>query len=122
MYPELNNQSLELSNVELLKETVDQLIKDFGFVNIQIIFSGNAQNAYNELCEQVRPHIAALFKNNMQQLYNLLYRIDLSEAQIKKALNLQSDRLFEDIITDLILKRELQKVVTRKQFKQGTTN
>ena len=84
---------------------------------IEIKFSGNADNAYAELFSQIHPHIEKLLKGSTGNFYNLLYRIDLSEQQIKKAVK-SSDRSFSEMITDLILKRELLKVVMRKFYKQ----
>ncbi len=48
--------------------------------------------------------------------YNLMYRIDISETQIKKSIEESKDKSFSEIVTDLILKRELLKVVTRRSF------
>jgi hypothetical protein len=47
----------------------------------------------------------------------ILYRIDLSDEQIKKAVNANSSEPFPEIITDLIIRRELQKVVIRNHYK-----
>ena len=83
---------------------------------LEIKFSGNAYNAYEELFEQIEPKINQLINTNQSKFMSVLYRIDLSDVQINKAINENSSETFSAIISDLIIKRELQKVVIRKQF------
>ena len=105
-----------LNRLDILSETVQQVIKDFGMNGMEIKFSGNAENAYLELFSQILPFIEKLQKENFQNFYNLMYRIDISEGQIKKAVEESKDKSFSEVVTDLILKRELLKVVFRKQY------
>ena len=105
-----------LNRLDILNETAQQVIKDFGMAGMKIEFSGNPQNAYEELFSQILPHIEKLQSENFQNFYNLMYRIDISEMQIKKAVEESNDKSFSQVVTDLILKRELIKVVFRKQY------
>lgn len=105
-----------LNRLDILQDTVQQVIKDFGMVGLKINFSGNPQTAYQEITDQILPHIEKLQKENFQNFYNLLYRIDVSEVQIKKAVEDSKDRSFSEIVTELILQQELIKVVFRKQY------
>ena len=107
-----------LNRLDFLNDTAQQVIKDFGMSGIEIKFSGNAEEAYAELFSQIHPQIEKLIKGNTGFFYNLLYRIDLSEGQIKKAVEASFDRSFSEVVTDLILKRELLKVIMRKTYKQ----
>ena len=108
-----------LNRPDLLMETVKQIEKDFGWFDLKIVFSGNTGNAYTELFSQIQPHIEKMLAENTQQFYSLMYRIDLSEQQIKKAVESAKDSSFSEIVTDLILKRELQKIIIRKSFSLG---
>ncbi len=110
--------SLYINRLDLIKDTANQIIKDFDMFGMEIKFSGSVYNAYEELFDQIRPRIENLISNNHQKFMGILYRIDLSEEQIKKAVNENFSEPFSDIITDLIIKRELQKVVIRSQFKK----
>ena len=103
--------------LEFIQKTAAQLIKDFQLHGLEIAFSGNAETAYTELSEQVKPIIDDLIMHDSQKFMNLLYSIDLNEKKVRnEALN-----AFDlDILTDQILKRELQKVVTREYFKEKT--
>ena len=105
-----------LNRPDLLRETAQQVIKDFGMTGLEIKFTGNTENAYRELFSQILPLIDKLQKENFRNFYTLMYRIDISEWQIKKAVQDSKDRSFSETVTELILKRELIKVVFRKQY------
>ncbi|MDP1746581.1 MAG: hypothetical protein Q8L90_13465 [Bacteroidota bacterium] len=106
-----------INRLDLIKDTANQIIKDFDMFGLEIKFSGNAFNAYEELFEQIEPHIDQLITSNQQKFMSILYRIDLSDEQIKKAVNENSSEPFSAIVSDLIIKRELQKVVIRNHYK-----
>jgi hypothetical protein len=82
------------------------------------IGTGNADNAYTELFSQILPLVEKMQKESFQNFYSLMYRIDISEAKIKKEVALAKDKSFAEIVTDMILKRELLKVVTRKFYSE----
>jgi hypothetical protein len=107
-----------INRLDLIKDTADQIIKDFDMFGMEIKFSGNAFNAYEELFDQMEPHIKKLIDSNQQKFLGILYRIDLSDEQIKKAVHGNSTEPFSMIVTDLIIKRELQKVVIRNHYKK----
>lgn len=108
-----------LNRPDILNDTAQQIIKDFGMQGLEVTFSGNTDNSYAELFSQILPLIEKMQKENFQNFYNLMYRIDISEGQIKKAVQEAKDRSFSEIVTDLILKRELLKVVIRKNYSAG---
>ena len=108
------------NKVEIIQETAEQIIKDFGIFGLQLTFEGKAENAYQQLFEQILPHITTLAKTNKQKLMGIIYRIDISDRQLKNALENATHSTFEETITHLILKRELQKVVIRHHFKNAT--
>jgi hypothetical protein len=110
--------SIYINRLDLIKDTANQIIKDFDMFGMEIKFSGNAYNAYEELFEQIEPNINKLIQSNQQKFMGILYRIDLSDEQIKKAVTENSIEPFSCIVTDLIIKRELQKVVIRNHYKQ----
>lgn len=112
--PDISNY---LNSLELLNETAKQIIKDFGIEGIEISFSGNPENAYHELFGQIEPHILRLLWENTRKLQQLLYRIDISEQQAARALKGEPGKTPPQMLTELIIKRELQKVVIRKLYK-----
>ncbi len=107
-----------LQNIDLLQQTVEQLKKDFDLFGITIRFSGNRFSAYQELFTQIQPHIEQLMTKDYQRFMNVLYRIDISERQLKQRLSENTAEGTSEIISELIIKRELQKVVIRNYYKQ----
>lgn len=105
------------NKLDLIKDTANQIIKDFDMFGVEIKFSGNAYNAYEELFDQIEPHIQQMIHSNQSKFMGILYRIDVSDEQIKKAVNENSSESFSAIVSDLIIKRELQKVVIRNHYK-----
>ena len=99
-----------LTDLLILDETVKQIQKDFAFFSLNIVFSGNKNSAYEELFNQIQPHIKKLMDEDYQKFLSLLYRIDINEKQLRTE-NEQTKH-----ITELIIKRCLQKVVFRKLY------
>ena len=104
---------------EIIRLTAEQIIKDFNQFGLEVSFSGVVQYAYNELYEQLLIHIIDLINRNTQKLYSLLYQIDLSENKIRNIYANNPDRQLNEIITEMILERELKKVATRIYFKEN---
>lgn len=107
-----------LANIDLLTQTAEQIIKDFGMFGLEVRFSGSRSNAYDELFGQIHPHIEKLMSGNYEKFMNVLYRIDLNESLLKKKLSENTSESTGEVITELIIKRELQKVVIRNYYKQ----
>ena len=101
-------------SVALLRDVVAQINKDFRLNGFDVEFSGEGETAYQELSEQLTPVIEYMLEHQTETFWNLVYSIDLNEAKVKQILFGQEE--VENAIgqlTDLILKRELQKVVIR---------
>lgn len=107
-------QSDYSQHLPYLRLTAEQVIKDFGFFGHEITFSGNEKTAFEELYTQVLPLVRHLVDKDFSAFCNLLYRIDLAEATVRKMMR-ESEDFYADI-TQSILKRELQKVVLRAHF------
>ena len=104
---------------EIIRLTAAQIIKDFNQFGLEVCFSGIPAYAYEELYKQLLLHIVDLLNFNTQKLYSLLYQIDLSEHKIRNIYQENPDRELSEIVTELILDRELKKVVTRIYFKEN---
>jgi len=105
-----------LQNAEIIHQTAEQIKKDFAFFDITLHFENNHQSAYTQLYDQVFPHIKNLLAVNSQKIYSLLYRIDVSETQLKNESQKHKEQTPEEIITHVMIKRCLQKVVLRKLY------
>ena len=104
-----------LNDLEILHQTAEQIKKDFAFFSLSIVFSGNKGTAYEELCNQIGPHIKRLMETDHQKFLSLLYRVDIPEKEMHR----DTEQGMAQHLTDLIIKRCLQKVVLRKLFSKN---
>ena len=113
----LSNSDIERyeRSFDLLQEVVTQLNRDFQLSGFEVEFSGRTESAYQELTRQLVPVIDYMLENQADRFWNLLYSIDLDETKVKDAL-FGKDTNSIQLLTDLILKRELQKVVIRNFY------
>jgi hypothetical protein len=112
---------------ELIIETAHQIQKDFGEFGLSITFSGNAASFYDELFSQMKVHVENLISESLSRFMHFLYRIDISEKQISLYEKEIQEASYSEVITELIIHRELKKVITRDFFRQknkeqGDTN
>ena len=105
---------------EIVRLTAEQLIKDFGMHGFRIDFSGNELTAWNELKMQVQPILYDLYQKNKSSFQALLYRIDISEKQLRELYSAGKGD-FPEMLAEAVLRREFQKVLIRK-FYSGTTD
>ncbi|HWH64208.1 MAG TPA: hypothetical protein VNS50_13075 [Ginsengibacter sp.] len=69
-----------------------------------------------ELRNQLISFLNDLINKDFNALVQLLYRIDVNEKKLKQLLQQNKNTDASLIIADLIIKRQLQKIATRKQF------
>lgn len=104
---------------DIIQKTVDQIIKDCGTFGIEIGFSGFTEWAYDELFDQLEDQVADMLSGYPEKLWALLYHIDVSDKSIQQASSEHTDWSYEAVVTELILYRELKKVITREYIKQN---
>lgn len=99
---------------DLYQNLIEQINKDFNLANEGIDFPKSIPP--NELKIQLHEKIYRLIQYKFAEYLNLLYIIDVSEAEIKKLDGSDLVQLAEDV-SFLILKREWQKVWFRNKYK-----
>ncbi len=104
----------QLKANEYLEETVVQLEKDFLMVGINFDIIKPVKN-YTQLFEFTSYLVNALNEKDPTRILNLLYRIDLSEEKVKETMQV-TELTFNEMLAELIVKRELYKVVLRKKY------
>ncbi|HSK13968.1 MAG TPA: hypothetical protein VK907_12195 [Phnomibacter sp.] len=72
---------------------------------------------YRQLVEAVNQ----LVVNDFNALVQILYRLDVNEDKIRLALEAEPGTDAADIISRLLLERQLQKLESRKKYKSGDT-
>jgi len=102
---------------ELIRQTVDQVVKDFAMFGMEVSFSGNMEMAYDELFTQLSTHLARLLAMDANRLAALLYQIDLGPHSVLEAEYNHPGWSRPDIISELVIYRELKKVLLRNYFR-----
>ena len=92
----------------------EELLNEIISPDFPVILQSNSQE---DLENRLAIYINELIDRDFQRLIQILYRIDISEEKLKKALQLEdkSDSSGKTIAT-LIIERQLQKLEFRKQF------
>ncbi len=93
-----------------------QLIKDFESAGWDIAFTNTLTKELEALKESIRLQILYTSKQQAHLVPILLYRIDLSEIQIRNYLKKHPHLSYEAVLAELIIKRILQKVILKKTF------
>ena len=115
----MNSESvtLYLNHQKILSDLCSQITKDINEDDCMIDLKWPTQTAYADLFQQIFPVIDRLEKTNQAKLNFILNRTDINESQLKQAIKKNKSCSYTHIISDLIIKRELQKVVIRSHFK-----
>lgn len=69
--------------------------------------------------EQLADHIDALINTDFNQLVQLLYRLDIDEAGLKKVLQQHSGERAGVLIAQKIVERQRQKIESRRTFRKS---
>lgn len=120
-FPSLTNDDIRKAakREDLIRETADQIIKDFAGFDLEIHFSGNIHDFYQELFVQMQAHVDNLLASQGEKFFNLLYRVDVDPGDIDHYQKEFPDSSLTDVITELIIHRELKKVMIREYFRQS---
>lgn len=114
-------EQLDLSpyklQADIIQQTIHQIIKDFSTFGMEIYFTGNVAMAYEEVYRQLSGFIETLIMHDFHKLLALLYQIDLDDETIIKAEEGHPETTRHELIAELILYRELRKVVYRNYYK-----
>lgn len=97
-----------------LEETIDQLEKDFLMVGIHFDIE-QPVHSFHQVFQFTYTILNTLNERDPSRLVNLLYRIDLPEEKIKEEMQ-NTELTFIELISDMLVKRELYKVILRKRF------
>ena len=103
-------------DLEIIRETAAQVIRDFSIHRFEITFSGNEYTAYDELVTQLSPILSEMYKTNRSGFNALLYQIDISEQKFRNLIQNSPKDQFGSNLAEMIVQREFQKVLTRKFF------
>lgn len=103
------NKSEILAPNEIIREVVAELQKNQMEIGAQI-------SSIEELKKSLSNIINNLITNNFSLLISILYRLDISERKLRKSLNNSANLNAGDIIGKMIIKRQEEKIKTRRLF------
>jgi hypothetical protein len=117
--PQVSNSNVSglFTEAEIVQETAEQIMKDFGMFGVEITFSGDTNNAYNELHHQLIDQISLLLERNNELLLSVLYQVDITDREIAKATRELPHYNQVEIIAHQVIVRDLKKVLLRRYFK-----
>jgi hypothetical protein len=110
-----NSEALldEVHDLQLLEFFVMQLEKDFALANVTIQLLKNHDG--KDLVNRLKEKVYFLIMESFDQYLNLLYVIDVPEKEFKTIDGTDAVEVAEQV-TFLILKREFQKVWSKKKY------
>ena len=117
--PQVNNNNVSqfLNQAEIVQETAEQIMKDFGMFGVEITFSGNTNQAYSELHQQLVDQIGLLLKRNYDLLLSVLYQVDITDREIARTEMEIPEYSHVEIVAHQVIVRDLKKVLLRRYFK-----
>ena len=92
----------------------NDLIND---INQSLEISLPSSVSEEELREQLTSHINHLINHDFEKLVFYLYRIDVNENKMRDLLEKREGENAAELIANLIIERQLQKIESRKKFK-----
>lgn len=116
---DLLNIKLQLSSKDLFEAFKRQLTKDFEQSNFPSDFVDALEPDYNAIHEKIAFELQHNEKKTDFNLMQLLYRIDISEAQLKRYLSEYKNESYFNVLAELIIKRVLQKIVIKQYYKNN---
>lgn len=117
--PVVSNQNVEalLNREEIVRQTAEQIMKDFGMFGVEISFSGNIDKAYDELHKQLIDQIGNLIERNYDLLLSVLYQVDITDREIAKTQAELPHYSHIEVVAHQVIVRDLKKVLLRRYFK-----
>ena len=112
-----NNIGFFLNKEDIVLETAQQIMKDFGMFGIEITFSENLENAYHELHEQLINQISVYLEKDYSLLMSVLYQVDITEQEIAKAHQELPHYNDLEVLAHQVIFRDLKKVLYRRYYK-----
>ena len=118
-FPDIQNNNLSnfLNRSDIIQETAEQIMKDFGMFGIEITFSGNVENAYHELHDQLINQIAVYLDRDYSRLMAVLYQVDITEHEIAKASRELPHYNDLEVLAHQVIFRDLKKVLFRRYYR-----
>jgi len=100
---------------QYMRETAIAISNQFGLDKTPDDLNDEKQR-YEMLKKMLSKRIEEMIDHEFDRFVNLLYRIDVNESKVKQALSEQPFSKGIEKVAEMIIERQLQKVITRKQY------
>jgi hypothetical protein len=105
-----------LQKPDLFEKFKMQLYRDFELCGFSDVAPQINSNILEHVFQEVLKAVMTIEKKDSSSIQNLLYRIDVTELQIKKEAINHPEKNFQQILSELIVKRILQKVILKEKY------
>ena len=99
-------------------------LKDILERNFDLIISGNELDTESEYLKYIQRKLAArievLINSNVERLFQILYRIDVSQVDTDQAFDLGEIKKVSMKLAELIIIRQLKKIEYSRNFKKNS--
>ena len=108
--------SAQSKRTEDIQDIAGLVVSDF---NLEGKRDSLISNNFDEFREKLQDLINYLLYHDFERLLNAMYRLDINEDKFRKALaNQLSENMARDL-AELVIDREMQKVLTRRKYREN---
>lgn len=104
-----------LEKPDLFEKFKTQLTRDFELSGLLDYAPNITSNKLDHVYDEVLNSILLIERKDSNGIMTLLYRVDITELQLKNATQ-ESSNNFKQVMAELIIKRVLQKVILKDQY------
>jgi len=98
-----------------MNDSAEQLLQELA----RLEASGSS---VQETQQKLSAYLNNLINDDFEKLVQLLYRLDIDETKLKRTLQDHPQHHAGELIADMIIERQLQKIKSRKEFNQRDNN
>jgi len=103
------------AGANLIRQSADLIRKDFNLAQLSI-------TNHESLLAEVSKIVSHYLDMDLNGLLNILYRIDISESEVKNILSSAPPEEMASLLANKILQRELLKVQTRLRYRANQSD
>ena len=98
---------------KVIEQTAEIIARD---LNLSPNFSGQGLETLEDIKTRLEPVIGHLLDHEFERLLQVLYRIDVDEDKVREVLTQSTPGKIAREITDLVIERQRQKIITRNWY------
>lgn len=108
-----------MDNKELVSPLIDKLDNDFSLEEAKQLVPSGGIDSIEQVKKFLVERIIVMMDNNYERFLNTLYRIDVDEAKVNYIVSKAKVTEIPELLADLIIERQLQRIRTQILYKQG---